>query len=141
MEAFARWLVRWPLAVVVANLLVTLALGAYALHIRIESSLESVLPAGDPKIAYYEEVRRLFGSDDVGVIGVLADDIFAPGTIEKIARVTNELAKIDGLDTLRAAIDKLRAEMRQAAADLEFERAALLRDKARELEQIELQMR
>ena len=37
--------------------------------------------------------------------------------------------------------EKLRAEMRQAAADLEFERAAQLRDKARELEQLELQMR
>jgi predicted RND superfamily exporter protein len=97
MEAFARWLVRRPLAVVVANLLVTLALGAYALHIRIESSLESVLPAGDPKIAYYDETRRLFGSDDVGVLGVVADDVFAPATIEKIARVTNELAKIDGI--------------------------------------------
>lgn len=97
MEAFARWLVRRPLAVVVANLLVTLALGAYALHIRIESSLESVLPAGDPKIAYYDETRRLFGSDDVGVLGVVADDVFAPATIEKIARVTNELAKIEGI--------------------------------------------
>src|SRR5678815_2745052 len=52
-----------------------------------------------------------------------------------------DLKKIDDLDSLRAAIDKLRAEMRQAAADLEFERAALLRDKARELEQLELQMR
>jgi excinuclease ABC subunit B len=52
-----------------------------------------------------------------------------------------DLKKIDDLDSLRAAIDKLRAEMRQAAADLEFERAAALRDKARELEQLELQMR
>ncbi len=52
-----------------------------------------------------------------------------------------DLKKIDNLDTLRSAIDKLRTEMRQAAADLEFERAAQLRDKARELEQLELQMR
>jgi len=52
-----------------------------------------------------------------------------------------DMKKIDDLDSLRAAIDKLRAEMRQAAADLEFERAAALRDKARELEQLELQMR
>jgi excinuclease ABC subunit B len=52
-----------------------------------------------------------------------------------------EMQKIDGLDTLRATIDKLRKEMREAAADLEFERAAALRDKARELEQLELQMR
>jgi excinuclease ABC subunit B len=52
-----------------------------------------------------------------------------------------DLKKIDDLDSLRAAIDKLRTEMREAAADLEFERAAALRDKARELEQLELQMR
>jgi excinuclease ABC subunit B len=52
-----------------------------------------------------------------------------------------DLKKIDNLDSLRTAIDKLRVEMRQAAADLEFERAAALRDKARELEQLELQMR
>jgi excinuclease ABC subunit B len=52
-----------------------------------------------------------------------------------------DLKKIDDLDGLRAAIEKLRKEMKQAAADLEFERAAALRDKARELEQLELQMR
>ena len=51
------------------------------------------------------------------------------------------LGKLDDLAGVRRAIDKLRAEMRQAAADLEFERAAALRDKARELEQLELQMR
>jgi excinuclease ABC subunit B len=52
-----------------------------------------------------------------------------------------DIKKIDDLSSLRTAIDKLRSEMKQAAADLEFERAAALRDKARELEQLELQMR
>jgi excinuclease ABC subunit B len=52
-----------------------------------------------------------------------------------------ELKKLDSLDGVRAAIEKLRNEMKQAAAELEFERAAQLRDKARELEQLELQMR
>ncbi|HEX8107625.1 MAG TPA: excinuclease ABC subunit UvrB, partial [Kofleriaceae bacterium] len=52
-----------------------------------------------------------------------------------------DFKKIDDLSSLRMAIDKLRGEMKQAAADLEFERAAALRDKARELEQLELQMR
>ena len=52
-----------------------------------------------------------------------------------------DLKKIDNLDGLRSAIEKLRVEMKQAAADLEFERAAALRDKARELEMLELQMR
>jgi excinuclease ABC subunit B len=48
---------------------------------------------------------------------------------------------IDDLDSLRQAIDKLRKEMRAAAEDLDFELAAQLRDRARELEMMELQMR
>src|SRR5437870_1441241 len=100
MDAFARWLTRHPLAVVVANVAVTAVLGLYAVHIRIENSLESMLPAGDPKVAYYNTTRALFGSDDVGVIGVCADDVFAPSTIEKIARVTDALAKVPGVESV-----------------------------------------
>ena len=44
MDRFARWLVRRPLPALIATALVTVVLGAYALHLRIESSLESVLP-------------------------------------------------------------------------------------------------
>src|SRR5215831_18724847 len=100
MDAFARWLVRHPLAVVLANVLVTAVLGFYALRLRIESSLESMLPAGDPKVAYYNATRALFGSDDVGVVGVRADDVFARSTIVKIARVTDALAKIPGVESV-----------------------------------------
>src|SRR6266446_1777895 len=99
MDAFARWLTRHALAVVVANLAVTAVLGHYALHIRIENSLESMLPTGDPKVAYYNATRAFFGSDDVGVIGVRADDVFAPSTIEKIARVTDALARVPGVES------------------------------------------
>ncbi len=63
------------------------------------------------------------------------------GQRSQIAALDMSIAKIDNLDSLRGAIDKLRGEMKQAAADLEFEKAAALRDKARELEQLELQMR
>jgi predicted RND superfamily exporter protein len=98
MERFARWLVRHPIVAVVANLAVTAILAVYALHVRIENSLESVMPSGDPEVEYYERVRRVFGSDDVAVVGVRADDIFVPATIEKIARVTNALGKIEGVE-------------------------------------------
>src|SRR5438034_1025040 len=98
MDAFARWLVRHPLAVVVANLVVTASLGLFALHVRIESSLESMLPSGDPKVEYYARTRAIFGSDDVGVVGVRADDIFAPATMEKIARVTDAISRIEGVE-------------------------------------------
>ena len=98
MDAFARWLARHPLVVAVANVIVTALLGFYALQIRIESSLESMLPAGDPRVEYYAATRAIFGSDDVAVVGVHARDIFDGPTIEKIARVTDALAKIEGVE-------------------------------------------
>jgi len=98
MTRFARWLVRYPVLFVAANLLVTAVLGVYALRIRIESSLESVLPAGDPEVEHYTRVRATFGSGDVGVAGIRADDIFAPATVEKIARVTDALGRISGVE-------------------------------------------
>jgi excinuclease ABC subunit B len=50
-------------------------------------------------------------------------------------------SQIDDLDSLRDAIGKLRTAMKAAAEDLDFELAAQLRDRARELEMLELQMR
>ena len=41
---------------------------------------------------------------------------------------------------LRASVKRLRKEMREAADAMEFERAAELRDQARELEKLELTM-
>jgi excinuclease ABC subunit B len=68
-----------------------------------------------------------------------AEPIPKKGKAVELAAV--DMRKIDDLDSLRTAIDKLRAEMRRAASDLEFERAAALRDKARELEQMEIALR
>jgi predicted RND superfamily exporter protein len=97
MSSFARWMVRHPLVVIAANLLVTAVLGFYALNIRVESSVASVLPAGDPEVEYYAKIRETFGSDNVIVIAVRADDIFAASTLEKIARVTDALGGIRGI--------------------------------------------
>jgi len=97
-ETFARWLTRHPRAVVTANLALAAMLGAAAVRLRIENSLESLLPAGDPEVAYYNHVRTVFGSDDVAVVGMRANDIFAPATIQKIARVTEAIGHVAGVE-------------------------------------------
>jgi len=100
MERVAAWLVRHPRRVVAATLLLTAVLGSLAIRVRVQSSLESVLPAGDPAVAFYEEVRRRFGNDDVGVVGVLGESVFTVAALEKIGRVTAELAKLPGVQSV-----------------------------------------
>jgi uncharacterized protein len=100
MDAFARWLVRHPLVVLAVNLAVTAALGVYAVRIRVENSLHAVLPKGDPYTEYYEKVRRTFGGDNVAVVGMRCDDLFAASTLEKLATVTTALGKIQGVESV-----------------------------------------
>jgi predicted RND superfamily exporter protein len=98
MNAYIRWVVRHPILVLAANLAVTAVLGTYALRLHTENNLQNVLPKGDPAIAYYEKIRQVFGGDNVAVVGLLATDVLAAATLEKIARVTNALAEIDGIE-------------------------------------------
>ena len=71
----------------------------------------------------------------------LAEPMPAKGKGKSAELLSLDLSKIDDLEGLRSAINKLRGEMKKAADDLEFEKAAALRDKARQLEQLEIQVK
>jgi predicted RND superfamily exporter protein len=94
MERFYHFVIYRPLLILLSIALLTCFFGYYASHIRIDSSVESMLPKEDPERQYYEEVRRLFGRDDIGVIAVVADTIYTPATLKKIERLTAEIRKI-----------------------------------------------
>jgi len=94
----ADLLIRFPRTIVVAYTVATLLLGLAARHVRVEGSIESVLPRNDPAVEYYAAVRDAFGSDDIAVVGVRAPDLFSVATLTKIARVTDRLAAIDGVE-------------------------------------------
>jgi predicted RND superfamily exporter protein len=94
----AQLLVRYPHTVVLAYLVVTVLLGLAVRNVRIEGSVASILPFNDPAVQYYADVRGQFGSDDIAVVGVRATDVFNVATLTKIARVTDRLAALDGVE-------------------------------------------
>ena len=98
MRDLAQLLVRFPRSVVLLYVAATILLGLAARHVRIEGSIESILPRHDPAVEYYAQVREQFGSDDIAVVGVRAPDFFSVPTLTKIARVTERLAAIEGVE-------------------------------------------
>ena len=98
MNPVAGWLVAHARPCLAASLLLTVVLGVFASRIRVDSTIESVFPAGDPELAFYERARETFGGDDIGVIGVQAQDLFAAQTLAKIARVTEAVARVPGVE-------------------------------------------
>jgi len=97
MERIYRLIVYRPKSVLFVLLLLTSFLGLHALHLRIDSSAEHLLATDDPNKQYYDEVRDIFGSDDIGVIGLVAENVYTPSTLEKIRRITARVEKIDGV--------------------------------------------
>ena len=72
MEQLSHLIVSRPKSVLTALLLLTGFFGMYALQLRIDSSAEQLLATDDPNKHYYDQVRAIFRSDDIGVIGVLS---------------------------------------------------------------------
>lgn len=89
--------VRYPRTVVAVILAITVGFGVFATRIRVNSSVENLLPHDDSARLYYEEVKHTFGSDEAGVVAVFAADVFAPETVRKIAAISEDLAGIDGV--------------------------------------------
>jgi predicted RND superfamily exporter protein len=88
---------RAPRLTLAVMLALTAFFGLFARSIRVDSSIENLLPGDDPDKLYYDEVKTVFGDEEIAVIGVFADDVFAPATLAKIDALSTRLAGIDGV--------------------------------------------
>ena len=94
MERVYHLIVYKPKSVLFLILLLTGFFAYHARHIRLDSSVDGLLPKEDPEKHYYNEVRQLFGSDEIGVIGLITDNIYTAAVLQKIKRLTEEIGKI-----------------------------------------------
>ncbi len=74
-------------------------------RLRIDPSLNEMLPADDPARQFYEELLTRFGSDDVVLIALVGDALFTPEGLDALIRTTDALAaaphvhRVEGLAT------------------------------------------
>jgi predicted RND superfamily exporter protein len=134
-------IVHRPKSILIVVLLLTGFFAYHAQHIRLDSSVESLLPKGDTEKAYYDEVRALFGSDEIGVIGIVADNIYTPQTLGKIKRLTEEIRNIPevknviSLTNAPDIITSVAKESSLLVPDVNLPHAAIAELKKRLLEQ------
>src|SRR5262245_27211042 len=118
MERVYSFIVDSPKIVLFLLLLMTGFFTYHARTMRLDSSVDSLLPKGDPEKQYYNEARQLFGSDEIGVIGLITTNVYTPEVIQKIERLTAELSKIPavkGVVSLANAQDIIASVAREQA--------------------------
>lgn len=88
------WVVDHPApaggALVVVTLLLVLALP----RLRIDESAEGLIVERDPARAFYDQARARFGSDDLTVLLVKADDVFTPAALGAVKRLTEAVGRL-----------------------------------------------
>ena len=78
--------------------LLTVLFGLQFPSITIDADPENMLETGQADRAYYNQIKREFGINDLIVVGVVDDKgIFRPEALERIARATTEILKIKGV--------------------------------------------
>ena len=107
------------------------------LKISVDSSIESLLPAGGPELETYAAVRDQFVGDDLLIVVWQADDLFTPEGLAALKRLTRKLEKIPGVvrvDSLASAtfvraeddftnVDEFLAELPTTLSDAQSLRA------------------
>ena len=86
-----------PLAAIAAVAACTVLFALAIPRLEIDPSAEGFMVAGDPARAYYEEVRREFGSDRLTLVVVEADDTFTTSVLAAVRRLSDALAQLDGV--------------------------------------------
>lgn len=124
-DAYAHWILTHRR--LVSGLLVLLTLWAAAgifdpirgvPRIRIDPSLNEMLPADDPARRFYEELLERFGSDDVVFVVMRSSELFTPEGLAALVRVTSALESAPGVHHVEGLGNALR--LRPADHDIEI---------------------
>jgi predicted RND superfamily exporter protein/CRP-like cAMP-binding protein len=104
LESLLRFVPRHAVAILLVSLLLTLAAASQLVdfqtgevRLRFDPSVDRLLPEGDEARAFYDRVRRLFGSDETLVVALVTGDVFTTETLERVADLTRNLEGVEGV--------------------------------------------
>jgi predicted RND superfamily exporter protein len=93
--------------------------GAGQPRLRVETAVDRILPDHDEERRFYEDFRDRFGSDEVVLLVLVADDVLTEQNLGRIRRITERVEALDGVRRVlsvanaldvRAAEDGIRVE-------------------------------
>ena len=97
MSRLLLWVVDRPAIATALLAGVTLILLSQVVRIEVDTSAESFMVEKDPARAFYEDAKRRFGSDNLTIVLVEADDVFTPVPLTAVKRLSDALERLDGV--------------------------------------------
>ena len=66
-------------------------------HLEFDSSSSSFIQAKSKQNTYHEQIQKIFGNDEILLIGITSKDLLKRPMLEQIREVTAQLGRVDGV--------------------------------------------
>jgi predicted RND superfamily exporter protein len=66
-------------------------------NLQFDTSPSTLILAGSSEARYYEEIKRIFGNDQLILIGIQSDNLLRSSELARVRDLTNELERIPGV--------------------------------------------
>jgi len=96
-QKFCRWLVDHAGAALLLLLLLTGVFVWQFQNLRFDTSPSTLILAGSPEDQYYRKITKVFGSDQVVLVGMTGEDMLQPKQLRTIRDMTSDLQRISGV--------------------------------------------
>jgi uncharacterized protein len=83
---------------------ITAVLATGLAHLRVEVTAKDLMAADSPSGRFYEHAKQQFGSDDLTLVLVQADDVFHPDVLRAIKRLTDEIRTLPGVSGAQSLV-------------------------------------
>jgi predicted RND superfamily exporter protein len=97
MQRICRWLMDHAGLILLLQLLLTGMFIWQFRNLRYDTSPSTLILSGSPEHQYYKKIAKVFGSDQLVLVGITGEDMLQPKQLKAIRDMTNELQRISGV--------------------------------------------
>ena len=102
MSRLNLWIVDHPVVVSLGIALATLFFLFQIPKLVIDTSAEGLMLEKDPSKAYYDGIKKKFGSDNLTIVLLKADDVFAAPALQAVKRLSEAVDRLDGVSRVES---------------------------------------
>ncbi|WP_447975238.1 MMPL family transporter [Nitrospira sp. Kam-Ns4a] len=102
MKRLMRWIADHPLLDMGLVLAATAAFALQIPKLEVDTSAEGLMLEKDPSKAYYDKIKTKFGSDNLTIVLVKADDVFAAPVLQSLKRLSDAIERLPGVSRVES---------------------------------------
>lgn len=110
MQRWFKLVLDHPWAVIAVVALFTIAAASFLPRITFDASIDAMIPDDDPVLVELRDVVEDFGSQDLFLIAVQADNVFSASTLKKIHDLAAELEALPGVAEVQTPFNAQKVE-------------------------------